>query len=176
MLQSDNDFRCEFISSIFSNFGYCKEIFLFGADYYSDLIPNKNKGSWIVWDKRFGIEAIEWRTSEFELCWSKAKHHRKICRVKWFGAQGTEKEDIKKRIHPNQKPILMLKWFFDEFGKNCNIIYDAFIGSGSILISCEQTNRTCFGCEISPKYCDTVLTRWEKFTGKKAELINANGN
>lgn len=41
---------------------------------------------------------------------------------------------------------------------------------GSTLIACEKTGRRCFGMEIDPKYCDVILARWEKFTGKTASL------
>jgi len=46
------DFKPELINTIFNNFDYVNEIFVWGADYYSELLPNKNRGSWIVWDKR----------------------------------------------------------------------------------------------------------------------------
>jgi hypothetical protein len=40
-------------------FDYCKEIFIWGADYFAELIPNKNEGSWLVWDKRSdGVEQM----------------------------------------------------------------------------------------------------------------------
>jgi hypothetical protein len=43
-------------------------------------------------------------------------------------------------------------------------------GSGTTLIAAEQLHRRCFGVEISPAYCDVIVTRWEKLTGKKAKL------
>jgi len=60
---------------------------------------------------------------------------------------------------------------------NCSdgAVYDPFLGSGTALIAAEQTGRKCFGIEISEKYCDVVLARWEAFTGKTAELIT-DGN
>ena len=44
--------------------------------------------------------------------------------------------------------------------------------SGSTLIVCEQLNRKCYMVELDPHYFDVILQRWEKFTGKKAVLIN----
>ncbi|MFM6918070.1 MAG: hypothetical protein ACKPKT_10920 [Dolichospermum sp.] len=35
-------------------------------------------------------------------------------------------------------------------------------------MACEQLNRKCIGFEISEKYCEIILTRWEKLTGKQA--------
>jgi hypothetical protein len=48
------------------------------------------------------------------------------------------------------------------------LVIDYFFGSGSTLIACEKTGRRCFGMEISPKYVDVAVKRWEDFTGKKA--------
>lgn len=46
------------------------------------------------------------------------------------------------------------------------LVADAFMGTGTTLIACEKTNRRCFGMEIDPLYCDVILDRWAKFTGK----------
>ena len=44
------------------------------------------------------------------------------------------------------------------------------IGFAGAVIASEQLGRKCRGIEISPHYCDVIVTRWEKFTGKKATL------
>ena len=63
---------------------------------------------------------------------------------------------------------------FSSLGGYINdfVILDVFGGSGSTLIACEQLNRKCYMMEISPIFCDVIIDRWEKFTGKKAEKIN----
>lgn len=171
------DFSSELINTVFSNFNYCKEIFMFGADYYSEHLTNKNEGSWIVWDKRENADGsnLDGRFGScFELCWSKNKHKRDIARIKWTGFFGTETQDIKKRIHPTQKPIQLTEWFFNQWGKDTTSVVDLFGGSGSTLIACEKTNRKCFMMELDPHYCDVIISRFEKYTGKKAELLNAS--
>jgi DNA modification methylase len=55
-----------------------------------------------------------------------------------------------------------------EYGKNTINVLDLFGGSGSTLIACEKINRKCYMMEISAHYCDIIVARWEKFTGKKA--------
>ena len=78
---------------IFATFGDCKEIFLWGADYYAERLIDKNKGSWIVWDKRAnGNDNVKEDESSdkmygstFELCWSKNKHKRVMARIKFAG-------------------------------------------------------------------------------------------
>lgn len=160
---------------IVSMFDYCQEQFWWGGDYYAERIPNKNDGSWIVWDKRLDESADKMYGSCFEMCWSRARHKREIARIKWAGVFGTEHEPSingKKRVHPTQKPINLVLWFFERWGTSKNLIVDLFGGSGSTLIACEKTKRHCFTMELDPAYCDVIVSRWEKFTGQKAQLNN----
>jgi len=156
------------------------EMFLWGADYFAELLPNKNDGSWIVWDKRANgnddiaedYSSDKMYGSCFELCWSKKKHKRDIARVKWAGVFGTEQEFDHKRYHPTQKPIKLAGWFLDRYSKEGQDIVDLFGGSGSTLIACEQLNRKCFMCELDPRYIDVIIERWENLTGEKAVLLD----
>jgi len=169
-----DDFTPELINTVFASFGYCKEIFLWGADYYAELLPNKNDGSWVVWDKRLDESADKMYGSTFELCWSKAKHKRMMARVKWAGIFGTEKEFDRKRHHPTQKPVNLVSWFFDYFSlKDKKNVVDLYGGSNSTLIAAEKSGKNSYVMELDPKYCDVIVKRWEDFTGKKAELLSA---
>jgi len=174
VIGDNEDFSPKLITSIFENFGYCKEIFVFGADYFSELIPKRNEGSWIVWDKRAGIEDMKWSTSEFELCWSKTKHQRKIARVTWSGILGTEQEHDHSsgRKHPTQKPTKLAVWFLEQWSKDGAVIVDPFLGSGTTLIACERLHRRGRGIEISPKYVAVALERWATMTGQTPVLAN----
>lgn len=175
-----DEFKPELIKTVFDNFGYCKEIFLWGADYFAELLENKNDGSWIVWDKRAnGNNNIDEDYSSdkmygscFELCWSKKKHKRDIARVKWAGVFGTEQEFDHKRHHPTQKPIKLVEWFLNKYSDEQNKVVDLFGGSGSTLIACEQLNRQCFTMELDEKYCDVIIKRYEQLTGQKAVLVD----
>lgn len=73
-------------------------------------------------------------------------------------------------VHPTQKPVALCARALGNHKKAQNII-DLFGGSGSTLIACEQLGRTCYMCELDPKYVDVIITRWETLTGQKAELI-----
>ena len=70
-------------------------------------------------------------------------------------------------LHPTQKPVELLQ---EVIGWTEGLVVDPFLGSGTTLIAAEKTNRTCYGMEVDPKYCDVIVKRWEEFTGKKAEL------
>jgi len=165
-----DDFTPELINTIFACFNDCKEIFIWGADYFAELLPNKNDGSWIVWDKRAnGNDDLEADKSSdkmygstFELCWSKNKHKRDIARVKWAAIFGTEKEFDHKRHHPTQKPSLLAQWFFNKWGKKDDLIADLFLGSGSTIIASHQLKRKCYGMELDPKYCQVIVNRMLK--------------
>jgi DNA modification methylase len=76
-------------------------------------------------------------------------------------------------LHPTMKPIELVQKSIVNSSKPGNIVLDSFGGSGSTLIACEQTNRRCRMVELDPQYCDVILARWEKFTGKTAELVQA---
>ena len=39
------------------------------------------------------------------------------------------------------------------------------------LIAAEKTGRICYGMEISPKYVDNCIARWEEYTKQKAKKI-----
>ena len=75
------------------------------------------------------------------------------------------------KIHPTMKPIPLVSNAINDGSIKNEIILDLFLGSGSTLIACEQTNRICYGMEIDPVYCDVIVKRWEEYTGKKAELL-----
>lgn len=150
-----------------------KETFIFGADYFAEILPDKNDGSWIVWDKRLDESADKMYGSCFELCWSKQKHKREIARVKWAGIFGTEQEPEHKRFHPTQKPILLVKWFFNKWGKDGDLVIDLFGGAGSTLIACEKLNRKCHMMEIEPAYCDVIVERYKSlFPENEVRTLN----
>lgn len=71
--------------------------------------------------------------------------------------------------HPTEKPISLLVQLLENSEGN-NVI-DPFLGSGSTMIACEQTNRICYGVEIDPHYVDVCCKRWEAYTGAKAVLL-----
>ena len=176
----NEDFDPSLVTSIFANFGYCKEIFIWGADYYPELLNDYKEGNLFVWDKRSNddteIEYVEQTDkmygSQFELVWSKAKHRKQIARVKWAGIFGTETEFDRQRVHPTQKPTKLACWFLSRYSEEGQVVADIYGGSGSTLIACEQLNRKCYMCELDPKYIDVIIERWENLTGEKAVLIS----
>ena len=171
VIGDNEDFKPELISTFFDNFGYCKEVFLFGADYFAELLPNKNDGSWLVWDKRKESQA-DAIGSEFELIWSKNKHKRRMLRHDWFGFLSSQNaKDAQHRVHPTQKPVTLLADIINQWGDGCDVIVDLYGGSGSTLIACEQLNRTCYMMELDERYVSVIINRYLNFTGRKDEIF-----
>ena len=171
-VKGDNDdFKPELITSIFDYFEDCKEVFIWGFDYFAELIPDRNNGAVIVWDKRLDDSADKMYGSSFELCWSKQKHKRDIKRVKWAGLFGMEKEHDDERKHPTQKPVELCSSFLKEYGENQDKVVDVYAGSGSTLLAAEQLDRKAYCMELDPQYCQVIINRWEELTGKTAEKV-----
>ena len=157
---------------IMAYFSEVEEQFWWGADYYRKLIPDG--GGWLVWDKRHNDQEMKLDDllgSHFELCWSMQPHKREIIRILWAGHHGMQREDTKKRVHPNQKPTSLVEWVLERYYK-VGCVVDPFLGSGTTLIACERLGRKCRAVEISPAYCAVAIQRWVDVTGKEPVLLS----
>lgn len=65
--------------------------------------------------------------------------------------------------HPTQKPVELATTAIQSTTNRSDIVLDVFGGSGSTLIACEQTDRTCYMMELDPKYVDVIRKRYHKF-------------
>lgn len=104
--------------------------------------------------------------------------HKDGSAPQWFGPtdEKTVWELQKERVnefHPTQKPVELGERAIKNSSQSGQSILDLFLGSGSTLIGCEKTKRKCYGMELDPHYCDVIVARWEKFTGKTATLTAA---
>jgi len=71
--------------------------------------------------------------------------------------------------HNTEKPVELAVRAIQYSSLAGENVLDLFGGSGSTLIAAEQTGRRAFLMELDPLYCDTIVQRFENFTGKKAE-------
>lgn len=140
-----------------------------GANYYAEAIPPS--ANWLVWDKRVEENQRD-NQSDCELAWATSRFKSvRIFRHVWKGMIKNS-EHGQKRVHPTQKPVALAEWCFNELDGGINVI-DLFGGSGSTLIACEKTDRNCFMMEFEPFYMDTIIKRWQDFTGKEAIHIES---
>ena len=54
-----------------------------------------------------------------------------------------------------------------------DIVLDPFLGSGTTVVAAERTGRVCYGIELSARSVDTIVRRWQAFTGQSATLENS---
>lgn len=135
-----------------------------GANYYADSLPASS--CWIIWDKdHHGMTY-----ADAELAWVNRDEPARCFRHAWSGAH-RDSERGEERTHPNQKPVALAVWFFEKYGKERDVIYDPFLGSGMSIIAAERLNRAVYGCELSPNFLDVCIRRWEAETGQTAELL-----
>jgi DNA modification methylase len=73
--------------------------------------------------------------------------------------------------HPTMKPVALFAYLIGNSCRVGKIVLDLFAGSGTTLIAAEQTGRKARLLELDPTYCDVVVQRWERYTGRKAERV-----
>lgn len=73
------------------------------------------------------------------------------------------------REHNAAKPVEMFQHFIMNSTDEGETVVDYFGGSGTTMIACEQSKRKARIFEMEPKYCDVIVKRWERVTGRKAQ-------
>jgi DNA modification methylase len=71
-------------------------------------------------------------------------------------------------MHPTVKPVALVAEAIKDCSRRGEIVLDPFGGSGTTLIAAEKTGRLARLIEFDPSYCDTILRRFERVTGKQA--------
>ena len=83
-----------------------------------------------------------------------------------------EKRPTRSDLHPTMKPVPLCAKLIQNSSKRGDKVIDFFGGSGSTLMACEETGRSCYAMELDPKYADVIITRWEDATGERAVLLS----
>jgi DNA modification methylase len=81
---------------------------------------------------------------------------------------GSRSEEL--AVQPTVKPVALIADALRDCSRRGEVVLDCFGGSGSTLIAAEKTGRSARLIEYDPLYCDTIIRRWEKLTGKQAKL------
>ena len=114
-----------------------------------------------IWKKNslvLGRSPYQWIHEPCLFGWKqKGKHH-------WYSdrKQTTVWEYDKPRSskdHPTMKPITLMGYPIKNSTQTRGIVLDPFLGSGSTLIACMQTERVCRGIELDPKFVDVIVKR-----------------
>ena len=140
-----------------------QSVIVFGGNFFTDKLPCS--GFWLVWDKHNTMPTF----GDCELAWTNLPRQSvKKYDFQYNGLIGKEKE----RFHPTQKPVGLFEAILADFSAEGQTVLDLFGGSGSTLIACEMTGRVCRMMELSPRYVDVIVRRWQDFTGQEATLAD----
>lgn len=80
--------------------------------------------------------------------------------------------DVTKYVHPTQKPLELLAIPIRNSSRRSDLVADFFGGSGSTLMTCEQTDRICRTLELDPVFCDVIKKRFQEATGIEPILLH----
>ena len=72
--------------------------------------------------------------------------------------------------HPPTKPVALIADAIMDCTSLRDVVLDPFLGSGTTVIAAELAGRLCYGTELDPKNVDTIIRRWQSFTGLFATL------
>lgn len=72
--------------------------------------------------------------------------------------------------HGTQKPVECMERPIRNNSSPGQAVYEPFNGSGTTLIACQKTGRSCIAIELDPVYCDMTVRRWQDYSGRDAVL------
>jgi DNA modification methylase len=85
-----------------------------------------------------------------------------------FGRSTVEGNRVE--LRPKVKPVALVADAIVDCTSRRDIVLDPFLGSGTTVIAAERTGRVCYGIELDPEHIDTIVRRWQAFTGQSATL------
>lgn len=142
---------------------------LFGGQHYHTRLPDG--GSWQIWDKRCphhgGGKSCACgpchsnSQGDFEDIWCSFHAHRTIYRHYWNGGCRASESGIK-RIHPTQKPVLLMGWLIYAHTVPGSLVIDPYAGSCSTLLAARLAGRYAIGIEADASHIAAAVDRLKK--------------
>lgn len=126
-----------------------------------------------IWVKNalvLGRSPYQWRHEPCLFGWKQKGKHQ------WYGdrKQTTVWEYDKPRSskdHPTMKPVQLMSYPIKNSTMTNGIVLDPFLGSGSTLVACCETDRVCRGIELDPKFVDCIVKRYVEWNGGKYDDV-----
>lgn len=148
--KSDWDDKAPDPSVIEALIGAAPKCILWGGNYFH--LPPSSK--WLVWDK---LNSGDF--ADCELAWTNLPGAVRTIRHMWNGML-RDSERGTPRVHPTQKPVKVMGWCIEQVGP-CEVILDAFMGSGTTGVAAIQLGRQFVGIERDPRYFEIACKRIE---------------
>lgn len=127
----------------------------------------------LIWVKNaftLGRQDYQWCHEPCLYGWKPGAAHR------WYGDRSKSTvlefpKPQKSDIHPAMKPVALFEHLIENSTEPGDVVFDVFDGSGTTLFACERFGRVARAFELDPAYCDAIVERWERETGKKAKRL-----
>ena len=129
----------------------------------------------LIWEKNcatFSLGRLDYDYQHEPIFYTWTKSHKNYRKGEFRTTIWKYDKPRKSDLHPTMKPVGLVANCMKDATIEGDIVLDMFGGSGTTIMAAEQLGRKSRLMELSPHYCDVIIARWEKFTGKKAELIN----
>lgn len=143
-----------------------------GVVYESLIASEFDIRAEIVWVKNRLVLSQGDYHPQHESCWYAVKR-----KGKGHWAAGRDQTTVWKIEHQKsetghgtQKPVEAMKRPIENNSSPGQAVYEPFSGSGTTIIACEMTGRSCLALELEPKYVDVAVKRWQEFSGEQATL------
>ena len=124
---------------------------------------------------------ITWAKESFALGYGDYNQQTEFCLYGWKEDNGAhnwygpvnestlwqvKRDPTSSYVHPTQKPVALAHRAIKNSSKRGEIVLDVFLGSGTTLIAAEGLERSCYGIEIDPLYCDAIVRRYIRLVGE----------
>ena len=142
-----------------------------GWNHYSSVVWYKQNisrrtawGSWISASAPNIIAPVEMIAILYKDQWKKKnKGKSDITRdefIDWTNGVWSFRGESRKKIkHPSPFPLQLPRRCIKLFSYVTDVVVDPFLGSGTTLLACLQTDRKGIGIEIDPQYCEVAKER-----------------
>jgi DNA modification methylase len=90
----------------------------------------------------------------------------------WHFDRTSNKEREGVGNHATPKPLALCERGIKSSSRKDEVVYDAFLGSGSTMVASHQLKRKCYGMELDPKYCQVIIDRMQKLDPELEIKIN----
>ena len=152
---------------------------------FDEIMPEFKRVAKMIIMPSCRIEALEWiyknHPPDWLICWYKGSpgHRSYVGFNDWepllvYGKnEGVQMHDylsinntekMGDNGHPCPKPVKWAQWLIQRASKEGNLIYDPFMGSGTVGVAAAKLNRNYVGSEISPDYCQIAERRIKTIT------------
>jgi DNA modification methylase len=151
----------------YANVGSYPPVFQAHNLYYSQAI---------ILDKQHPVLTRKDFMGAHEWCfygWKAGAAHRFFGPANVTDLWAVKKVSPQQMVHLTEKPVELAARALQYSSRPDEHVLDLFGGSGSTLIAAEQLGRRAFLMEIDALYCDVIVQRWERFSGKTAQRCAA---